>query len=44
MARILVWLLIVVVLVGGAIWIAGRSTDKPVVRIEKAIPVDAPGR
>ena len=44
MARLLIWLLIVVLLVGGLVWLGTRDGSQPVSRIEKVITLDAPAR
>jgi hypothetical protein len=41
MARILVWVLIVAVLVGGAIWLSRIDASKPMTRVEKMVPASA---
>lgn len=41
MGRLLVWILIAVALVGGAIWLSQLDTAKPLVRVEKPVPTDA---
>ncbi len=44
MGRLLVWILIAVALIGGAIWLAQMDTTKPPVRVEKTVPADALSR
>ena len=41
MARLLIWILIAVALIGGAIWLSQLDTTKPLVRVEKTVPADA---
>lgn len=41
MARLLVWILLLAVLVGGAIWLSGKDTSKPLKRVEKVVPANA---
>jgi len=40
MSRILL-VVVLVVLVGGAIWLAGRDATKPLTKIEKVVPDNA---
>jgi len=40
MSRILL-VVVLVVLVGGAIWLAGRDSTKPLTKIEKVVPDNA---
>lgn len=44
MTRTAVWILVVVALIGGAIWLSRIDTTKPTKRMEKAIPVNALAR
>jgi hypothetical protein len=40
MGRLLVWILVAVALIGGAVWLAGKDTTKPLTRVEKAVPAN----
>ena len=44
MARLLVWVLIAVTLIGGVIWLTQRDASQPVTRVEKVIAPDATAR
>ena len=41
MIRMIVWILVVVALAGGAIWLSRMDTTKPLTRVEKTVPADA---
>jgi hypothetical protein len=41
MARLLVWLLIIAVFVGGLVWLSGKDATVPQKRVEKVIPANA---
>ena len=41
MTRMIVWILVVVALVGGAIWLSRMDTTKLLTRVEKTVPADA---
>jgi hypothetical protein len=41
MGRLIIWILVAVALVGGAIWLSRMDTTKPLTRIEKAVPANA---
>lgn len=41
MSRVFVWILLLAGLVGGAIWLSGIDTTKPLKRVEKTVPADA---
>ncbi len=41
MTRILVWVLVVAALVGGAIWLSRIDASKPMTRVEKMVPASA---
>ena len=41
MTRMLVWVLIVVALIGGAIWLSRIDASKPMKRVEKTVPASA---
>jgi hypothetical protein len=41
MMRLIVLLLVILALVGGAFWLAGRDASKPLARVEKVVPADA---
>jgi hypothetical protein len=37
----LVWVLVVVALIGGAIWLSRIDASKPMTRVEKTVPANA---
>jgi hypothetical protein len=41
MTRLAVWILVVVALVGGAIWLSRIDASKPMARVEKTVPASA---
>lgn len=41
MGRLIVWIVIVVLLCGGLVWLSRRTAEQPVQRIEKVVPADA---
>jgi hypothetical protein len=41
MARMLVWVLVVAALIGGAIWLSRIDATKPLKRVEKTVPANA---
>jgi hypothetical protein len=41
MARMLVWVLFVVLLIGGAIWLSRIDAAKPLKHVEKTVPANA---
>jgi hypothetical protein len=41
MTRILVWVLVAVALIGGAIWLSRIDASKPMTRVEKTVPANA---
>ncbi len=41
MTRMLVWILLVVVLIGGAIWLSRIDATKPTKHVEKTVPANA---
>jgi hypothetical protein len=41
MTRMLVWILVVAGLIGGAIWLSRIDASKPMKRVEKTVPASA---
>lgn len=41
MGRLLVWILVLAALIGGAVWLSRMDTTKPLTRVEKAVPANA---
>lgn len=41
MSKMILWVVVLVAIVGGAIWLAGRDTTKPLVKVEKVVPDNA---
>jgi hypothetical protein len=41
MGRLLVWILVLVALIGGAIGLSRMDTTKPLTRVEKTVPTNA---
>jgi hypothetical protein len=41
MFRLLVWILLLLALVGGAVWLSRIDTTKPMKRVEKMVPANA---
>jgi hypothetical protein len=41
MTRVLVLVLVVVAVIGGAVWLSRIDASKPMKRVEKTVPVDA---
>lgn len=41
MVRLLVWILLLVAMVGGAIWLSRMDSSKPLKRVEKTVPASA---
>jgi hypothetical protein len=37
----LVWVLVVVALIGGAVWLSRIDASKPMTRVEKTVPANA---
>ncbi len=44
MSKILVWVLVLVAIVGGAVWLAGSDATKPLTKVEKVIADNALGQ
>jgi hypothetical protein len=41
MTRMLVWVLVGIALIGGAVWLSSLDASKPVTRVEKTVPASA---
>ena len=41
MTRLVIWILVAVLLIGGVVWLARMNTAKPLTHIEKVVPVNA---
>jgi hypothetical protein len=41
MTRLLVWVLVIVALIGGAVWLSRIDASKPMKRVEKTVPASA---
>ena len=41
MTRLIIWILIALVLVGGAVWLSRIDASKPITRVEKTVPASA---
>ncbi len=41
MSKMLVWVVVLLALVGGSIWLSRRDTTKPLTKVEKVIPDNA---
>ena len=44
MSRLVVWIVIGVVLIGGAVWLSKRDASRPQTRVEKVVPANALAR
>jgi hypothetical protein len=41
MARLLVWILVIALPIGGLVWLSGRDATVPQKRVEKVVPANA---
>ena len=44
MSRLVMWIVVGVVLIGGGIWLSKRDAARPQIRIEKVVPTNALAR